>query len=109
MNWTREAAGWVSRDKRYLLAEEENPWWWPGSDNPRMTWTVRVGREGARRMIWSGPTLDAVKAYAEHDVTLPVFDSRGECRWCHIEKAYLEQTPPGWFGCDLCTFEGVAS
>lgn len=93
-------------DGKYMIQQEASPW---EPDNQDLwVWSLKVNIRGEAKfynVLKAAPTLADAITYAEQDSASPVFTDHGECRWCGMERAYLEIAPRWWFGCNLCETE----
>lgn len=99
-------ASYRTTDGRYIIQQEASPW---EPDNRDLwVWSLKVNIRGDAQFynaLKSLPTLADAITCAEQDSASPVFTDHGECRWCGMERAYLEVAPRWWFGCNLCETE----
>lgn len=101
MIFTQVEDGWQSIDGDYLLQEITDPW----SNRPDevVGWGVRARVYGVSwSLLKECLTLEEARVFAEEDSKLPTFGTDNRCKWCAIDKGYLDDAPQGWFGCRLC-------
>ena len=86
-----------NHEPQYLITESDNPW------IPALTratvYDIYYIDNNHKRYLACAPTRAEAEAFIERDRVKPVWDERGDCRWCGIARSDLSRYPAWWFGC----------
>lgn len=97
-------------DDRYKIIRHINPW--DDGVGPKVWYDVLAHMYGPwnyKHLRTLHTLLDALEFTTTDANAVDVFvpDNEGvpSCRWCGLERSYLERVPAWWFGCNLCETE----
>lgn len=97
-------------DERYKIVRHMNPW--DDGVGAKVWYEVMAHMYGPwnyKHLRTCYTLLDALEFVTTDanasDVFVPDDEGAPSCRWCHIERSYLERVPAWWFGCNLCETE----
>lgn len=97
-------------DPRYKIIRHTNPW--DNGIGPKVSYQVMAHMYGPwnyTHLRSCHTLLDAIEFVIADANAVDVFvpDDEGApcCRWCGLERSYLERVPAWWFGCNLCESE----
>lgn len=100
----------IEGDSRYKIVRHINPW--TDGIGPKVWYQLMVnmyGPFGHNHLATFNTLHDSITAMADDVNASQVFIANSDdaltCRWCKIEKGYLESAPAWWFGCNLCETE----
>lgn len=97
-------------DPRYKIMRNVDPW--ENGTGPKVWYTVNAHMYGPWNYKWLRNCHTLVEAMEfviadanAVDVFVPDDEGMPSCRWCGLERSYLERVPAWWFGCNLCETE----